>query len=157
MNAYNCNPRRTILGIYSLFLLCNPSLELSTWQGVIDFLLDTQYIQQTGYTRVGCKSENWDTCASNYRPFKQRLEVNVKDWYFGKNKSEYIYELNVYLTVTLNIFDCFYILVYCIKLVITLLRTKFKLKTISHNIISIVTIKGTLTCTFISDIIFSCH
>jgi len=38
--------------------------------------------------------------------------------------------------VTLNIFDCFYILVYCIKLVITLLRTKFKLKTISHNTIS---------------------
>ena len=30
-------------------LMCIPSLELSTWQEVIDFLLDTQCIQQTSY------------------------------------------------------------------------------------------------------------
>ena len=45
MYAYNCNPRRTILGIYPLFLLCNPTLEISTWHEVIDFLLDTCFFK----------------------------------------------------------------------------------------------------------------
>ena len=31
MYAFNCNPWRTILGIYPLFFLFNPSLELFTW------------------------------------------------------------------------------------------------------------------------------
>ena len=41
--ACNCNPQRTLPEIYRLFLVCKPSLELSTWQEVIDFLLDTVY------------------------------------------------------------------------------------------------------------------
>jgi len=39
---------------YTTSLLCNSSLGLSTWLEVIDFLLDTQCIQQTGYGWVGC-------------------------------------------------------------------------------------------------------
>ena len=35
--ACNCNPRRTLPEIYPLFLVCNPSLKLSTWQEVIAF------------------------------------------------------------------------------------------------------------------------
>jgi len=47
MYAYNCNPKRKLLGICPYFLLGNHSLGLSTWQEVIDFLLDTKCIQQT--------------------------------------------------------------------------------------------------------------
>ena len=69
MYAYNCNPRLTLLGIYHLFVLCNSSLGLFTWQEINEFLLDTQCIQQTGYGWVGCKLRHM--CS---------LEVNVKDW-----------------------------------------------------------------------------
>jgi len=55
MYAYNCNPRLTLFGIYPLFLLCNPSLELSTWQEVINVSLDIPCIQQTSSSKVGCK------------------------------------------------------------------------------------------------------
>ena len=42
MYAYNCNPRRT-LRIYPLFLLCNPSLGISTWQEVFSTFYWTVY------------------------------------------------------------------------------------------------------------------
>ena len=41
---YAYNPRCTLLGIYPLFVLCNPSLRLSTWQEIIDVLLDTHSV-----------------------------------------------------------------------------------------------------------------
>ena len=43
MYACYCNPQRTLHEIYPLFLVCKPSLELSTLQEVIDFLLDSVY------------------------------------------------------------------------------------------------------------------
>ena len=44
--ACNCNPSCTLPEIYRLLLVCKPSLELFTWQEVINLLLDTLYIQK---------------------------------------------------------------------------------------------------------------
>ena len=58
MYAYNCNPRRTLLGIYPLFLLCNPTLGPSTWQEVIDFLLDTCFFKAI-FLRENCHNASF--------------------------------------------------------------------------------------------------
>ena len=69
-----------------LYLEYTPSFYcvILVWGYLPGWRLSTFYWTLSVYSRPFTAEwvVNWDTCAANYRPFKQRLEVNVKDWSF---------------------------------------------------------------------------